>query len=220
MKLHCILTVVVFSCFNSQSACAQTLVFELEGMAGPGLTSANEPGDVVNGGSGDIGPGGVSLDLQSGDLFVDVEWGSGNGYTDLSSDIDFMNIHGPTSAHAPDSFVENGETFTGLNGFDPSASDGGYMGTTSFATDLRGLLEGRYYVHLHTFENGGGEARGYFIPEVVLGDVNGDGEINLLDVSSFVDALAGGDFVDAADLNRDGSVNLLDVSFFIDLLAS
>ena len=51
-----------------------------------------------------------------------------------------------------------------------------------------------------------------------IGDVNGDGEVNLLDVVPFVDVLVGGDFVAAADINQDGVVNLMDVAPFVDLL--
>ena len=54
---------------------------------------------------------------------------------------------------------------------------------------------------------------------VILGDVNQDGEINLLDVSPFVDAISSGEYQIAADMNEDGAVDLLDVSVFIDVLA-
>lgn len=52
----------------------------------------------------------------------------------------------------------------------------------------------------------------------LLGDVNCDGEINLLDVGPFVDLIPTGTFLDKADINRDGVVNLLDVAPFVDLL--
>ena len=54
-----------------------------------------------------------------------------------------------------------------------------------------------------------------FIP----GDVNGDGEVNLLDVQPFIDLVASGGYLASADINEDGVVNLLDVSPFIELLA-
>ncbi len=50
---------------------------------------------------------------------------------------------------------------------------------------------------------------------VLLGDVNGDGSVNLLDVQPFVDAVASGSDNPAADLNGDGAVNLLDVDGFV-----
>ena len=56
-----------------------------------------------------------------------------------------------------------------------------------------------------------------FRPEL-LGDVNGDGLVNLLDVSPFVAAIVNGSFIAEADINGDGVVNLLDVAPFVDLL--
>lgn len=52
----------------------------------------------------------------------------------------------------------------------------------------------------------------------LIGDMNGDGSINLLDVAPFVTAISNGTFVFEADTNEDGAVNLLDVQPFVDLL--
>lgn len=59
-----------------------------------------------------------------------------------------------------------------------------------------------------------------FLPNIVTGDVNGDGTVNLLDVSPFVDLLTSGGFLSAADINGDGLVNLLDVQGFVELLST
>ena len=53
----------------------------------------------------------------------------------------------------------------------------------------------------------------------LLGDVNLDGVVNLLDVAPFVDLLTGGEFQFEADINQDGAVNLLDVGPFVELIA-
>ena len=53
---------------------------------------------------------------------------------------------------------------------------------------------------------------------LLLGDVNCDGEVNLLDVAPFVDLLIGGGFEPKADINQDGFVDLLDVSPFVKIL--
>lgn len=58
------------------------------------------------------------------------------------------------------------------------------------------------------------------IPSVLLGDVNRDGAVDLLDVSPFIDLLSVTNFQNEADINRDGVVNLLDVASFVKLLAS
>ena len=55
-------------------------------------------------------------------------------------------------------------------------------------------------------------------PMCLLGDVNLDGEVNLLDVSSFVTAVTRGTFSCEADANEDGNVDLLDVAPFVMLL--
>ncbi len=53
----------------------------------------------------------------------------------------------------------------------------------------------------------------------LLGDVNQDGVVNLLDVMPFVDALSSATFIDEADMNQDGLVNLLDVQPFVAALS-
>ena len=52
----------------------------------------------------------------------------------------------------------------------------------------------------------------------MVGDINCDGEIDLLDVAPFVDVLTGSDLTIKADINQDGIVNLLDVAPFVNLL--
>ena len=53
----------------------------------------------------------------------------------------------------------------------------------------------------------------------LIGDVNLDGVVDLLDVSPFVELLVNGEFQIEADINQDGEVNLLDVGPFVDLLS-
>ena len=56
------------------------------------------------------------------------------------------------------------------------------------------------------------------VPEILLGDVNLDGLVSLLDVAPFVDLLTSGDFQLEADLNMDGVLDLLDIAPFVELL--
>lgn len=60
---------------------------------------------------------------------------------------------------------------------------------------------------------------GTYLNDVLLGDVNLDGHVDLLDVSPFVALLTGGSYLQEADMNQDGIVSLLDVSLFVDALA-
>jgi hypothetical protein len=55
-------------------------------------------------------------------------------------------------------------------------------------------------------------------PTVLLGDVNLDGIVSLLDVALFVDRILTGIYQAEADTNQDGVVNLKDVAPFIEIL--
>ncbi len=55
---------------------------------------------------------------------------------------------------------------------------------------------------------------------VLLGDINLDGAVNLLDVSPFVALIGSSAFQKEGDINGDGEVNLLDVDGFIALLSN
>ena len=52
----------------------------------------------------------------------------------------------------------------------------------------------------------------------LLGDINFDGSVDLLDVEPFVAIVSSGDFLAEADANSNGAVDLLDVDAFVDLL--
>ena len=52
----------------------------------------------------------------------------------------------------------------------------------------------------------------------LLGDVNCDGMVSLLDVAPFVELITSGQYLDKADINSDGVVDLLDVGPFVNLL--
>jgi hypothetical protein len=53
-------------------------------------------------------------------------------------------------------------------------------------------------------------------PNVLLGDVNGDGVVNGLDVDPFVGLVTTGTFQPEGDMNGDGAVNGLDVDPFVE----
>ena len=55
--------------------------------------------------------------------------------------------------------------------------------------------------------------------DVLLGDVNLDGFVNLLDVAPFVNLVSNGLFQAEGDINEDGFVNLLDVAPFVAILS-
>jgi hypothetical protein len=55
--------------------------------------------------------------------------------------------------------------------------------------------------------------------QLLVGDVNCDGLVNLLDIEPFIALVSNGQFEFKADINQDGVVNLLDVEPFVALLA-
>lgn len=55
-------------------------------------------------------------------------------------------------------------------------------------------------------------------PTVVPGDVDGDGSVNINDVSAIIDLLLNNGASAGADVNEDGNVNIDDLSFLIDQL--
>ncbi len=57
-------------------------------------------------------------------------------------------------------------------------------------------------------------------PEPVPGDVNGDGEVNISDVSDIIDAILGGNMAPGADVNGDDEVNISDINAVIDYILS
>lgn len=143
---------------------SQIIEFDLQGKV-EGISGQNENPPVAGAGTGDIDADRIFFDTQTRILTVDIHWGSANGYSDLSSDVDFMNLHGPTGSDAPASFEQNADAFTGLDGLNPSASSGGFAGTVDIPQEeVQNLLNGRYYLHLHTFDEPDGECRGYMVP--------------------------------------------------------
>lgn len=58
------------------------------------------------------------------------------------------------------------------------------------------------------------------ITEAILGDLNGDEMVSLLDVGPFVSLLSANSYQPEADLNADGVVNLLDVAPFVKALSN
>ena len=60
--------------------------------------------------------------------------------------------------------------------------------------------------------------RAYF-HEFVLGDMNGDGMLNVLDVVTLVDAIFSGEEINPlGDMNSDGAYNILDVVILVDII--
>ena len=87
-------------------------------------------------------------------------------------------------------------------------------------TDLVALSgDGRTFTGIGETTYGATEA---FVVDIVgppvFGDVNGDGELNLLDIGPFIETLADQCYRPIGDMNHDGRLNLLDIAPFVEAL--
>ncbi|QEG20690.1 CHRD domain-containing protein [Mariniblastus fucicola] len=140
--------------FMSTQADAQLVNFDLFGQAGSGLQTGNEVGGASGSGFGDAI--GLVLDTSTNELTVNVAWGSGNGFGDLTGDATAAHLHGPADINSNGGVLIN---FSSI--LDNSATDGGINGVVTLSSvqaDI--LLDGETYINVHTADNAGGELRG------------------------------------------------------------
>lgn len=153
------------------SAQADLIPFILTGSAGNGLLEGNINPPTGEVGTGGVGSGGIIYNSNTNILSVHVEWGSANGYTDLSSAVVALHLHGPTPSSGDAAFGETApliEVLSNSTSFNSSASGGGVNGNFFINTvHVQPLLEGRTYINVHLAPGDGGAIRGYMraVPE-------------------------------------------------------
>ena len=169
MKSRILCSVIVLCLIGAGASAvrADIINISLQGTDGKGLLGGNENPAVVGGGSGGEIGAGIFFDNVTLQLTINVGWGSGNGFSDLTGTATAGHIHGPTMDPAPMSFTQNASVLIPLDslpGWNPSASSGGFNGTiTLTSAQAMALEEGRLYINVHTTVNPGGEIRGYMI---------------------------------------------------------
>jgi hypothetical protein len=142
---------------------AAIVQFDLAGRAGFGLLTANEPGNLTGGTGGEIGKG-ITFDDVTRLLIVHVGWGSGNGFSNLTGNINNQHIHGPVSSINGNGFTETTGVQFNLSPTSTSSTSGSISnGIILTAAQATNLFQGKYYVNLHTVANSGGECRGFLI---------------------------------------------------------
>ena len=111
--------------------------------------------------------GGITFNNVSLVLSINTGWGTTNGFINLSGNATAGHLHGPTTSGGTASFAQNAGVKYGLDsvaGWNSSASAGGFNGTvTILAADVPALLNGQFYMNVHTATNGGGEIRGNLV---------------------------------------------------------
>ena len=191
-------TAVFFGSYNGGNSGSGTV--EIFGDLRPG----NSPAAVSFGGDLLIG-GSSTTEIEIGGLIAGDEYDQLNVAGDLT-------LTGSLNVVFLDSFVtEPGQQFT------IAQVGGGLTGT------FAGLPEGTLVPGTDlTITYAGGDGNDIVLfteDDILLGDVNLDGVINMLDIDPFIDRLGTGTYQAEADCNQDGVVNLLDVEPFIAILA-
>jgi len=67
---------------------------------------------------------------------------------------------------------------------------------------------------LSCYDNDGGDCEG----EILLGDINNDGEINILDIVETVNLIFDSEYNSIADMNNDNNIDILDVIAMIQVI--
>lgn len=158
--------------FADPAAWAQITQFDLAGKAGSGLLSGNENQTpaVVGGSGGEVGAG-ILFDAATSSLTINIAWGSGNGFTDLTGNANsaFGHIHGPTTNGGTASFTQNAGILIALDalpGWNASLTNGGFSTVTPITLtpeNVDALFAGRLYINVHTSTFTGGEIRGNLV---------------------------------------------------------
>jgi hypothetical protein len=149
----------------SHSAHAGLVFFDLKGTAGDGLLPGNEPGAVVSTASGGEIGAGIFLDDTTNLLTVNVGWGSSQGFTDLTSVANNSHIHGPTANNNGNGFTQTAGVLFNLTRSSSAITGGTFTNAPILLTapQITDLLNGKFYINLHTASNGGGEMRGFIV---------------------------------------------------------
>ena len=176
--------------------------------AGYGFTGTGAIGVTGNGGQLlRAGTNNIELDLNPFGLEYVVTFfdSPGSGVeTSLETQGAFNDSGGPLIRA-----TENGWEIVGTTSFIQESFDGSGDGILGNYGDLTGFADTPTYRDW---------IDGFVRLDVLIGDVNQDDIINLLDVAPFIDTLVMGHFQAEADINFDGVVDLMDVEPFVQLL--
>ncbi|MEM7781867.1 MAG: CHRD domain-containing protein [Planctomycetota bacterium] len=176
-KVNRVFFAFVILAMTSASSRADIVQFSLAGAGGSGLLSTNIDPPTGEPGSGGLGDSGISFDTDTNILSVDVEWGSGNGFTDLSVDVFALHLHGPTADSHSAAWGQRAPLMIVLSestAFNASRTDGGVDANYFLdSSQSAALLAGRTYINVHLSDTDTGMIRGYLaaVPEPGSGTI-------------------------------------------------
>ena len=143
-----------------------------------------------------------------------VQWNDSVGKTMYAQSLTSINVVKSNATISPDDF--SGMFTIGFTGLQTGSAFVGFRSAGKvgwFRIDLGGFITPINYVDGKYGTDG--EALIVGASDILLGDVNCDGQVDLLDVQPFVDLLVDGEYSVKADMNQDGLLDLLDVDEFI-----
>ncbi len=166
---------------------------------------------VINGTNGSVGPQLVTQNFGTGGsrvitgvVYVDS---NNNSFYDPGEGVSGVRVETPGSAFFSVTSSSGGYAI-------PVDTDGAHPVTFSEGGVLTSTL--------NAVVAGGNNTKLDYLPASVtttlLGDVNLDGMVDFLDISSFIGALSAGPYQVEADCNEDGVVNFSDIASFIQIL--
>lgn len=174
MKTHLLIpTLFLAVAAPSQAA---IIYLDLIGVAGAGLLPGNEPGTVTGGTGGELSWGIIYDDVTNILNLTNFGWGSSQGFTDLTSVANHSHIHGSTAnangntmlgdfrdtAGVLVNLTRSSSAVTGGVFTNPIIDFDTQFGAAAETREAQ-LLSGRFYINLHTVNNGPGEARGFLV---------------------------------------------------------
>lgn len=158
----------------ASSASAVLIEFDLQGAGGSGLLPDNETGSPASTGSGGEIGAGIFLDTDTNILTVNVGWGSGNGFTDLTGDATSAHFHAPADFNTSTGVTLGLNSEPGSISWNASASSGSITGSVDLDTvslsngaTINDLLNGLWYLNVHTVANAPGEIRANLVVAAV-----------------------------------------------------
>lgn len=167
MKYQTLITAGCLAAFSTQAEIIPIDISPEGTSTAVGLSPLNEIQDpaVESDGSGDEIFTGLSYDTDTMTLAVSIGYGSYAGFTDLTGPAIDAHIHGPAGVDENAAPIFD---FAAQHLFAPDPSQGGVIigGAVLDEAQAVDLLNGLYYVNIHTEANPAGEIRGQLIPLV------------------------------------------------------
>lgn len=220
-----LMTCLIFLLVSPSNLLAETITIEVRTVATGSLGTANFTNAMVTiTGVGDtanvVANGSVNLLLEGIEVSVDVEGVGSAVFTDAVQAISNNNSE-------LGGFGNTSNSFGLITVFNPAFSEYDLLTdlepVSGFGVIVIGIPHQTTAGSLRLFSVLGDNATytASVTPDCpfALGDMNEDGNVNLLDVNGFVSALGNGRFICQGDFNKDGSFDLLDVDGFVNVLS-